>query len=1023
VRATPPRVWTGPHRQVCPETAGQQPEIVALDSRSRDTVLRVRPPAVPLATWVRHLLSETRLGDIGLNARINAAYAAIQQQGNAGKDASLDHPRVTALYLEVIPLFPRARTSGPLLAAPLHRDARQDPYGDQKHGLQLTLRRDGALEFGPDKADVDIQLAGSQAVVTIAPGRTVEVRVYAAVDIDDFEGPKARFSAALARGRRRIGRQVLGAPLRLRAEASADRALVDTVIPPASWRERFTGRRTDVFADWGYPIADGAGQLQRVEARPTLAAPQSRAIARALRLFADVTVFDQRWSWRGRTGVEAPPADDAALDAFGGWSQRLFTGRDDNDAELEGPVALTPYHIRRRDSLADRPETPLVMRDLGYRGSPTLWRFALEFHGRYPSDPGFSRRTLDGPSTDLEDKRHARWAHVLARGALAAPGSVAAKPPEPRRPARELWLPLAEQLRDASAAAPVMLMFAEPWHALGNLGDRLQLVSILTRHPFPDAFSGAAGQPVWAKDELRTLFGDELAIGAALQYPKFWQSWGPDPILTGAASPFSGTTLALAGPLGWTQSEGGNSDFRRTSFLVEPQADPALTALLAARSMFQLAYRRIADPELANPPAGLLRGEALWQWAEAIGTVAAPRRRLAWRFHPPRGQQPNSPIVDQPAGYQGVRLDWSLPLIANGASLVLKIEDDAPANVMPRRLVICIDRMNGQIRVRAAMSEPLLDQQPPAWRINHMPPVTFSAPEDGMVELRLELSPTAPTEAASVEDAPDTFDAVLWTRPVSDTTAVGRQWQGGMLARFKAPEGKGTLRIDLPGAPDELGKTARLRPFAASAFSTPFWVQFFGDSSRFRCRPASTGAATTAVRKVEALKLTVSGSRATFATIGQVSGAASAIRPLAFDEPGTAQTPAPDHRLIAVVTRWITNAEGRLSEMPVFAAPLHTSDATGSSLSFPPNTWPPAGRVRLLTVLATKEARPFGIDDEPTASAPFRILDALLRPEAARANAGGPGTEATPFDLDSADSELREATMMVIGVSRPIELG
>ncbi|MBW6530514.1 hypothetical protein KZ820_07175 [Sphingomonas sp. RRHST34] len=1030
-RIVPPRVWIGSHRQVCPETAGQQAEIAALDSRTSDAVFRARPPAVPLSTWVRHVLSATPLGSTEHNRRINSAYTAAQQPAIIGNDTTLDHPRVTALFLEVVPLFPRTRTSGALLEIPLRQDTSKDPHGDRKLGLELKLRRGPPANFDPDAADIDVVLAGSQATVTIPAGRTVEVRVYAAVDIDDFEGPKARFSAALARGRRRVDRHVLGAPLRLRAEASADQKIIQDALGSDPWRNRFTNRTGNVFVDWGKVLADGTGRLQRVEARPTLAAPQTRAAARVMRLFADVTVLDQRWTWRGRTGGEAPPADDAGFKAYGAWAQRLFTGREDTDAEREGPVALTPYHIRRRDRLDERPETPLVMRDMTYRGNPTLWRFALEFQGRYPSEPGFNRRTLEGPNEDLEDLRHARWAHVLARGAIAPSAGVSAEPPEPRRPGLELWLPLAEQLREASAAAPVMLLFNEPWHALGNLGDRLQLVSLLTRHPLPEAFVGHANEPGWRQNELRSLFGNDNAIEQALQYPTFWQSWGPDPILTGKAAPFASTSLSLSGPLGWTQSEGASSDFRRSSFIVEPQVEPSadttLTERLAARPLFQLLYRRLADPELIERPAGLLSGLALWQWAEALGTITEPRRRLAWRFSPPKTAAPvpvppvpaapNCPYINHPLGFQGLRLDWTLPIIDGDAPIAVKIEDDVPPHVIPRRLAITIERQGDDVRLRAAMSEPLMDPDHPGWRINHLPPIEFPALDNGSVQLRIDISPTAPVDPNAAEEAPDTFDVIVWARPGAASTASERQWRGGMLARLKTPEGKGTLRIDLPGTPEIL-KDAQLQPFSVSAFSSPFWVQFFGDSSRFRCRPASLGPAVSSIRRVEDLAFKISGGRAMLIA----GGAATAVHPLPNDEQGTPQAPAPGHRLIAVVTRWITNAEGRLSEMPVFAAPLNTSDAAGSSIGFPSGFWPTAGRVRLLTVLATKEARSFGTEDEPLATSPFRILDAVLK-AAPVTPATPPNVQASPFDLDTVDSELREAQMMVIGVSRPIELG
>lgn len=111
--------------------------------------------------------------------------------------------------------------------------------------------------------------------------------------------------------------------------------------------------------------------------------------------------------------------------------------------------------------------------------------------------------------------------------------------------------------------------------------------------------------------------------------------------------------------------------------------------------------------------------------------------------------------------------------------------------------------------------------------------------------------------------------------------------------------------------------------------------------------------------------------------------------------------------------------------MPLFAAPLRSGDAARSSFVYPVGRWPATGRLRLLTVLATAEAEAFTVDHDPTEAAPFRVMDAILRHQPARSttSAAQPISDAVPFNLDSAESELKEATMIVIGVSRPLEIG
>lgn len=1045
VSVSPPRVWAGPYRVVCPETAGQQPEIVALDSRTKEVRLGVRPPATPRATWIRHLMADEPLGGLSpnLKSRIDAAHSP---SSGRNVDTSLDHPRVTALFLEVVPLFPRTQTTGQLYEFHLKNQAGDD----RKSGVQLILSRGSPRAFTADDVATSVKINGQTATISVAPGRIVEVRVYAGVAASDFDGPQARFAAALARGRRRANSSVLGAPLRLRVESSADAQLITDVVstlqPPPSvgqkpdqavfWRGVFGPARGAVFATWKEPQVDGQGRVQSVTARPRLSAPRTRLGARLLRLFAAVSISDQRWSWRGRTGADGAPPEGA--DALGPWSARLFYGRSDHDAEHEGPIALTPQHIRSAADLTKRPKAPLTRRDLGYAGAPVLWRFAAEFHGRYPAEAGVNRRTLDGPRNDLEPARHARWAHVLVPGALTPAGAVATHPPALRRAPLEVWLPLAEQLRNSSAAAPIMLMFAEPWHARGNLGDRLQVVTLLTRHPDPKPLADGVAGVAWGADRLPELFGDAV-FATAPQYQKFWQSWGPDPILTGRGAPFAAVTLGLAGPLGWTQSEGARSDFRRSSFLVEPYTeDTAAAGLFGLRPMFQLAYRRIADPALSQPPPGLLDGQMLWNAGTPSGTHGAPRRRLAWPFMSP--QVVGSGFVGQPAGYTGVRLDWSPPaLTPGGPPHVFRLDDAKSVGQAPRRLVLSAELADGRVRIRVAISEPLLDQTPPVWRVNHLPPLNIEAPADGRLQFRAEISPTAPIEPLDPDlpppAVPDTFDVVIWTRraPNSGSPDPAQQdpiWQGGLLARFKAPAGGGRLIFDLPGGPVELADQATLRPFVASQFSTGVWCQFFGDSSRFRVVQESQ-AGTSKIVTIDELKVLPieAERRAYLAGVDESNGLpVGSVLPLPGEEDAVGPNAAPAHRLVAIVTRWITDAEGRRSEAPLFAAPVDLTGPPRASFAFPAGKWPTTGRLRLLTVMATKEAGPFTAKDhEPTADAPFRVMDAILKHQSVRrleTAAPVPQTadDGSPFDLDSADSELEEALLMVVGVSRPLDI-
>ena len=260
---------------------------------------------------------------------------------------------------------------------------------------------------------------------------------------------------------------------------------------------------------------------------------------------------------------------------------------------------------------------------------------------------------------------------------------------------------------------------------------------------------------------------------------------------------------------------------------------------------------------------------------------------------------------------------------------------------------------------------------------------------------------------------PDTFDIVIWARKAED-----QPWQGGCLARFKAPEGGGKLRFELPGTVETLADSASLRPFAASPFSPGLWCLFFSDSSRFRCL---TVAGQQGEPEVDQLRLERSGTgRANFqALLADSSGKVSlqplkALLPLVPDTPASTAPDGARHRLVAVFTSWVTDAQGRRSELPKFATPVW-SDADRAFLTFPPGMLTETGRLRLLTILVSDEAERFNRQaHEPKEDEPFRVMNALL--------AYAEKAESNPFDLDSAGSELDDANMMVIGISQPLTI-
>lgn len=1021
LRLSPPRVWVGPHRVVCPETAGQQPDIVALDTRRPQAVLKVRPPAATFRTWVRHLLSDVPLDDPTHRVRIDKAYQASQSRsapGASAVDATLDHPRVERLFVELTPLFPRARTAGTLYEIPLTTDLAKDPYGDRKTGLSLTIRRAPSSVFNIDEPKAVLQVAGQTATVTMPAGEVAELRIYAATPASDYSGPTARFAPGLARGRRREGSYVLSAPLRLRVEAAVDERFLKDVVRSLApneetfWRERLTPLGADHFAVWGRTIGDGVGNLMAVEARPTLAPPATRQVARLMRVFAAVTIAAQAWSWRGRPGAEAPvppartgqegpgQAEVAAYhERYRHWSAKMFYGRVDTDAEYQGPIALTPHHIRAADSLSKAAGAPVTVRDLGYFGKPRLWRFALEFHGRYPDEPRTNRSTLTSASTGDEAVRHGRWAHLLAPGALAASRDGPMAPRELRRPPLDLWLPLSEKREPAASTPPILLLFAETWHARGDLGDTLQLVSLLARHPKPDPLAPPGDGTAWRSADLAGLFGHK-DFAKAEQYRKYWQSWGPDPILTAEAAPFGAVSLALRGPMGWSQSEGAISDFRRSGFQVEPAVhSAAITDLLAWRPMFQLAYRRVADPGMMRRLTGFDPG-LIWTGADDVGSPDAPRRRIGLAFG--SGQVGIAP----PEGYQGLRLDWSLATPRDGAPIDIRIDDGGPTGQAPRRFLVQIERQGSGVRLRCAMSEPLTAASGPEWAINHLPPVHAPMVEETL-QLRIDISPTAASQPDAQEDGPDTFDVLVWVRSAADA-----DWQGGCLARFKAPMGKGLLHLSLPGTPESLS-TARLQPIVLSPFSAGVWCQFGSDSSSFLW--AFAGSSTRVARPVEDLRLLRDERRSLVFLRGVVEDAATTLAevlPIVPEDRLDVSTPKPEHRLIAVVTQWITDVKGRRSEKPLFAAPLVKGTDPRCHFPYPKALWPSKGRLRLVTVLATAEAAKF----KPivTEDAPFAVMEQIL--------GQAPKASENPFDLNFASSEMSDASLLIVGVSRPVEI-
>lgn len=1032
VELIPPRVFRNGQRVPCSETAGQKPSVVALDGINvANAVIRIRPPEAPFRTWERLLRSSRPLGDPSMGERIDKArHGPSKAKTLGGKedvvDASLDHPMIEGLFYEIVEIFPERRFKAAKQGFIFTGNALKPGASDQRSLLDLVISA-GKPEF----PRLTIQMRGLEqpkptihADEKLDPKRVYEVRIYAVALEKRFlpnngTAPYQVFVQSLADSARTVThddgtRYVLGAPLRLRIECAQ----------PAF---DLKGETAKAFFD--VKQSKIGNPAREIEAELSYT-PRVSVSAMQMRWFGAFTVKQQKWGWRGRPTP--------AIEGGPGWpdwqaNTLLFLERSDDDALVTNRIALHAHHLRTIDGLLE----PLLRAKIDYIDEAALWRFAVTFHGRYPSvSSDLSSLSYDASSGDVQ-VRTERWKTLLIKkGQLyGSPGSSVQNRLE--RPSLECWLPLTEDRERSEEeslsglAAPILLMLPTPWHRRGDLSDKLEVVLVPARHPLPDRY----------EDSPKLELDLPVETDGLTQIRKYWQEWSVDPILTAKAAPHVVSQLQLIGPMGWTQSDGATSDFRRSSFLLLPVApfgsqQQEMQDALERRPLFKVALRRISDPALVDAP----------QCNKAKGFSFAP-------FDQDNGQ-PEPGFLRIETGYGCGRFEGELKLQENANAGALKIFASSCSGVdAPRLLIVPVGpQKNGQvgkvlivIKEKGVVEDKLVDV------INHFPVLELPV-GDGNIQLRVDISPSSLVAFGfrhGLDDAektverkfPSAFDVVVSVR------TDGRPWKSGMLIRLRGgdpdkekvydneeevnkaiealwsvnvePAGSLGEPLDQPLESAHFWTKLAFMPMRASDFSPAFWCQFGSDASSFvsKCDLGKRWHARDIVADWEMYDGQSEQSPTLILKDRRSGKVLVDLRPTFEFDKDTGKSV----ELVAIVSRRIVDVAGVLSEEPLFASKLD------------------GHRIRLPSLGSgnkTELANIFASAHKNRSDLRVRLLTILKRPAPIEpSNAEAPGVWAAlgdlfvwplegdgdPFDLKSVSSEPQDSKAMLLGISKPIE--
>lgn len=1016
---------------VAPETSHRSRLIALFDGidGAKTTSMTLRRPSVEFGTferWINPAIIETtgapatRRTDV--KEAINTAYELATREPELGtrqRDASFDDPAVTAFCVELVEIFPYRRNIGLRITNTINGPKVFDhsPIADSGDPRQLRID----FEYPKDNSALDAVSVDNVLSVTLQPGHVYELRAYAVVasekqDFSPFE-TMARLSDPVASTLRQvsIGRSTvtLGPPAVITIEVATDK--LPDLYGKAGWD-----------TDRALVVIDRPPNVREDTARIYLPAdlltntPEFDPYP-SIRYAVSASLYSQRWSWRGRPQAEIDGADSDPRVPNSEWARDLaetaFIDRRDADVGDIIVRRLEKAHVYAGRALFNDPligrGTAIFNKPLDWKAGLNLWRFGFSLTSRYA--PLFPPRHRPSPEV---------LAHLPPPGQQAGSAwAVLAVPDRPSgreiaRPGLALVLPLTEPLMAAGATPPLLALFNDRIYSNFNIADNIDVAVEVARHPFTPA------EQIIRRDEVKDLIDNRDPRGnrdelyelegllrdhraAPTDALKHWQEFGPDPIRTGAAHDGSPILLRVDGPIGYTfdaETEAGRFD--HAGLLISPVAQA-----LRSWSMIKLRFRRVEAPEAL---------------ADEKPIILAPGSQKSVRLFGRAGEGGNDfDAVD----YDGLVVD--LGEIPDESETIIGLELTGqvirPAVDIEPNVTVTIKREEGLLTIGAVTvlgeagtsAIPIARYETAAMRIvlsaRERPEGAEKWKPQGDAAIKIKIA-----DKQSGVDVLEQLDRNRWLAvnavPLSATAA----------APADAPL---TAIIKYEGSPG----TPSIMPVRLSGFTPSVWCQFTesmsvlmgtfvpkaGDEWRgqISIEDLEVESVNTGPRpNVRALKVKA---RKAQTAVSDPDTMVS-LETLVATDVG-AQV---DQILLAVVTRYVTDAFARLRERPIGI--LHLTDTenrpmrndTGLVIELDPSkseaAWwaddetPPldhgnGGRLRFLRMLVPRHRGIGGFAETPS-----RRLEDLF--------------ERTP-EPDTADLNPSDARGLILGVSRPVEWG
>ncbi|TIL66503.1 hypothetical protein [Mesorhizobium sp.] len=992
--------------------------------------LTLRRPGVEFGTyerWINPALIETsggpELHKTPVKTALNAAHAFANAEpatDGAPRDVSFEDPAVTAFCFELVEIFPRNRPIGIQVTAPITGN---EVFAADPSTLSIGNRRLAQVEFG-FATIAALQTSSSTSVkALLQTGRIYELRSYAVVPEDKqafspFE-TLARLSDPVSATLRRVS---VGGKSYTLASPNVATIEVATAELPALYEESGWSEDARLIALDRPPMhRDDTARIYLPKGLVEQGARQEE-LYRVTRYAATASLYSQRWSWRGHPQAEIAARAPSQTLLNSKWVRTLadtaFTGRRDEDVGDIIVRRLERAHVYGGRPNLDEPlpdpfSTALFTKSLDWRAGLNLWRFGLSLTSRYASL--FPRKTSTEKLAHLAQDRQPAWA-IQAVPDRPSSRSVA-------RPGLALVLPLTEPLMAGGATPPLLALFNERVYANFNLADGIDVAVEVARHPFTakeqreelerlknELERLKAEDPVKnaeAIDELERVIAElehvlDNQIPSDLDALKHWQEFGPDPIRTGAAHDGSPILLRTDGPLGYTfdaETEAGRFD--HAGLLVSPVAQQ-----YRPWSMIKLRFRRLEAPEslFGFDPVKL-----------SAADVSVP---LSGHRFPPKA-------VDASVDYEGLLVELASLKKGDTTELALALGAyDVPSAPPPgaataavkivvsrgdETLTISAETWLGKAGTTTIRVEP---QESVAVRLvisgRERPEGVEKWTPQGDVAIKLRVA-----DARSGDDVLERLDRDHWLA-VNSVPLSGREPVGQDVV----------LGVSIRNTPSAGTPLALLSPVRLSPFTPSVWCQFAESMSVLAAEVGSSD-------RPEARLVTIGELRAQ--PSADMSVLEVSLRPVPGDPPPPAilslatgsRTDVDaqvDQVLLAVVTRYVTDAFARLRERPIgvihltdlenlplraakdtpYTVALKTSDSEtawwGDEAS--PIERGKGGRLRFLRLLVPRTRELGGFIDAPARRFADLFSETLL----------------TPDDLNPAD-----AAGQILGISQPIE--